>query len=380
MTPNERLLAAVSGQETDRIPVVPKIWVDLAAQLASTGLKQVIEEPITALSVIADVGLDLDVDAVRQFHFPSRATVEEGGIVYEVNQRGRKLGPIDIAGGLSTKLFDGADFDSYDPKVMAYHNHWHPPEPAVKNLADAAQIAVPDSSIFDELGWADRQAVVARRVGEKLALIADLGSATMAFHVSMRGDMQTALLDIIDQPEMVHAVMEKGVAIAIAKGRYWLDHGMKTLRLNDSVGNMSVLSPEHWKRFVYPHMKTVCDQLHSYDSDAKIYCHICGNILPILGLLVDTGVDCIGPLDPLGGMKITDVRDAVGCDVALMGGVDTQSFVNSTAAEIAAEARRCIRDAGVGGGFVLGSGCVIPRIARRENLAALVEAAHQEAA
>ena len=66
--------------------------------------------------------------------------------------------------------------------------------------------------------------------------------------------------------------------------------------------------------------------------------------------------------------------------MALMGGVDTQSFVNSTPDEITEEAINCIRDAGMNGGFVLGSGCVIPRTARRENIAALMDAAYHEAA
>ena len=36
-----------------------------------------------------------------------------------------------------------------------------------------------------------------------------------------------------------------------------------------------------------------------------IYCHICGNVLPVVELLVDAGLDCIAPLDRLwaGGAK-----------------------------------------------------------------------------
>ena len=34
--------------------------------------------------------------------------------------------------------------------------------------------------------------------------------------------------------------------------------------------------------------------------DVKIYSHICGNVLPVIDDLVDAGIDCIGPLDPLG--------------------------------------------------------------------------------
>ena len=104
----------------------------------------------------------------------------------------------------------------------------------------------------------------------------------------------------------------KGVAIAIEKGKFNIDLGLRMLRLNDSVGNMSVISPNHWRTFVFPHMKDVCTELHRYRPNVKIYSHICGNILPIVEDLVEVGLDCIGPLDPLGGFTPGEIRQRVG--------------------------------------------------------------------
>jgi uroporphyrinogen-III decarboxylase len=169
--------------------------------------------------------------------------------------------------------------------------------------------------------------------------------------------------------------MEKGAAIAVEKGKFNIDLGLKILRLNDSVGNMSVISPEHWRRFVFPHMKEVCETLHAYDPEVRIYCHICGNILPIAEDLVDTGLDCIGPLDPLGNFTPAQVRERVGDAVSLMGGVNTLTFLEGRPEQIIEESAACMRQAGSHGGYVLGSGCVVPRGAPRENLLAMREAA-----
>jgi hypothetical protein len=374
MTPSERLRIAFDRGIPDRTPVAPKIWVDLAAALTGTDLRRVVEDLQTALNVVADAGLSLGVDAVRQFHWPARRLEERDGQLIEVDGSGRRLGAVDMMGGLATHLDDVADYRLDDPVTMSYHHYWDSSEPVVKSIADARSIAVPTGDLFDDLGWAKRQDVVRERVGQRMALIADISSATMAFHICMRG-MQPGMLDLMDNPGLVHAVMEKGVEIAVAKGKYWLDYGLKILRLNDSVGNMSVMSPAHWREFVFPHMKDVCTELHRYDPDARIYCHICGNVLPIAEDLVATGLDCIGPLDPLGGMSPGDVRHRVGNDIALMGGVDTQSFVNGSPDDVRMEASACIEKAGRDGAFILGSGCVIPRGASRENLVALVEAA-----
>jgi uroporphyrinogen-III decarboxylase len=171
--------------------------------------------------------------------------------------------------------------------------------------------------------------------------------------------------------------MEKGAAHAIEKGKFHIDTGLKMLRLNDSVANMSVISPQHWREFILPHMKTVCDELHGYRSGVRIYCHICGNVMPIMEDLITTGLDCIGPLDPLGNFTCAQAREAVGDRIALMGGVNTLSFLNSTPEELVEEARVCIEGAGRNGGYILGSGCVIPRSAPKENLLALATASER---
>ncbi len=60
----ERLYTAISGGIPDRVPVVPKIWVDLAARLTGTDLLEVVSDLATALRVIVEAGLMCGVDAV----------------------------------------------------------------------------------------------------------------------------------------------------------------------------------------------------------------------------------------------------------------------------------------------------------------------------
>jgi hypothetical protein len=76
----------MSCGKPDRVPVVPKIWVDLAANLTGTDLVDVVRDPMTALQVIADAGELCDVDAVRQFHFPQRAIIQKNGSVFETDR------------------------------------------------------------------------------------------------------------------------------------------------------------------------------------------------------------------------------------------------------------------------------------------------------
>jgi len=376
MNAKERFLAALKGQSVDRVPVSPKIWVDYSAKLLGTDIRDVLTDPLTALRVIPLAAIKLGFDSARQFPFPAKKIVEENGDIFEINDAGRRIGKIDIDGGLATHLFDSKDYKIDDPFTMAYSGNRGAPEPVVNTVQDAKRIAVPDASVFDELGWGRRQKQVADEFGDKIFLVGDCDAATMSFYIRFRG-INEAMFDLITQPQLVHAVMEKGAQIAIARGKYWLDHGMRVLRLNDSAGNMSLISPTHWKEFVYPYIKAVCSELHSYSKDAIVYCHICGNVLPVIDILAQSGLDCIGPLDPLGGFTVKQAREKAGDKICLMGGVDTMLLLNGSTRQVKEKAIECIKEAGTKGGYILSSGCAVPRGCPHENLAALVEASRE---
>lgn len=372
MDSKKRVYEAMSGNIPDRVPYVPKIWVDLAAKLTNSSLYDIINNPKHALYIIAKAGIEQNVDAVRQFHFPKRKIEIDNDIVYELDEKNKKIGIIDMKGGLSTHLFNEEDYNLEDPYIMSHHHYWAASKPIIKSINDVNKIAIPTKDFLRDIGMEKRQKSIMDYVDNKICLIGDCSSATLAFYVCLRG-MDNAMMDLYDNPSLVHKTMEKGVKIAIEKGKFNIDMNIKILRLNDSVANMSVISPNHWREFIKPYMKQVCDELHNYDKDVKIYCHICGNVLPVIEDIVETGIDCIGPLDPMGGFTCKQARERVGNDVALMGGVNTLSFIHSSEKEIVEEAKKCIIDAGEKGGFLLGSGCVIPRSAKKENIKVLAK-------
>lgn len=303
MTPEERFYTAICRKTPDRVPAFPKIWVDLASKLTGTSLLEIITGPATALDVIFKAGMLCGADGIRQFHFPERKVTQgDDGKVYETDKKGKPIGIIDMEGGLITHLFNADIRLIEDPCFMAHNHYWMPDTPLIRNLSDAERISIPAKQNFKDFGWEKRQKKIIDKNNLKMAIVGDLHSATLAFYVELRG-MNRAMFDLLESPELVHAVMEKGTAIAVERGKFNIDMGIKILRLNDSIGNMSVISPDHWRKYIFPHISDVCSELHRYNSSARIYCHICGNILPVAEDLVRTGLDCIGPLDPLGGFK-----------------------------------------------------------------------------
>lgn len=146
MSPDERLYVAVSGGIPDRVPAMPKIWVDLAAVLTGLDLLAVLADPEAALRAVVRSGLELGLDGARLFHLPARSFRIVDGRVLEVGADGRPLGVVDLQGGLATCLFEARDYVLEDPYTVAHLSFWVPPEPAIRNLTDVRRIAVPDKS------------------------------------------------------------------------------------------------------------------------------------------------------------------------------------------------------------------------------------------
>ncbi len=374
MTPAERVAATLAGERPDRVPVFPKIWFDLAGVLTDTPLKVVMSDTELALRTMIDASVAIGSDAVRAMFLPSRIVEGKGDELYEVDKSGRRVGSVDYYGGLKTQLDCKEDLRIENAQDMIYFNYRTQETPRVESVADVQRISVPDQALYEQLGYGDILGRMIQHAGDQTVLVGDTLGATLSFYIYFRG-LEQGLLDLIYSPDLVHAVMEKGEQYAIERGKLNIDAGLKFLRINDSTASISVISPAHWKEFIFPHLKVVCDELHRYCPEMQIYPHICGNEIPILGMLLEAGIDIIAPLDPLGGYTVADARVKVGDDVILMGGVDTQSFVNCTAEQVRDEALRCIEEGAVDGrNYFLGSGCAIPRTAKRENLDALVEA------
>jgi MtaA/CmuA family methyltransferase len=193
---------------------------------------------------------------------------------------------------------------------------------------------------------------------------------------------QQALIDLAADQDLAHRIMDVALDNAIEHARALVACGVDALYIGDPLASSSVISPRHFEQLCLPRFRLFCSELHQHDS--LIYLHICGNSRPILEMMADTGVDCIEPLDPLGGVDVADAKQRVGVRVALMGGVNTLALLNASPDQVYQEATACCRAGGSNGGYVLAAGDMVPDRTPQANVRALVRAAkdfrHQDPA
>jgi hypothetical protein len=187
----------------------------------------------------------------------------------------------------------------------------------------------------------------------------------------VRGEAQF-LLDIASDPHLARTLADKMADHLAAVGveticRWNLqDTGMSIW--DDMAGNNApMFSPAQFERIFLPGYRRMIKAYR--DAGAPhVFLHSDGNILPMLEMLVDAGIDGLNPLERRAGMDPVLLR-ARFPRLVLIGGMDnTDTLINGPVQKIEAEARALI-DLGRDGGLIIGTHSVSPEISL-ENFAA----------
>lgn len=366
-----RFLRVMYGGNSDRTPVVPKIWIDWAAQQQYFSPAEAISDPATAVLGLVRAAMDMEFDAVRLFLLPARQVAMRDSMLIQFSETGRPMGQVDLTGGWATRLDNPLDYCVDCPEMVMTPQSYTATRAPIQSISDVRRICVPSAQWYDDSGYGEIVEHAQLLADDRIALIGDCNCGTLSFCVAMRGIMD-AMVDLVDDPAMTHALMEKGIEIAYERAKFFISHGVHVLRYNDSSANMELISPQMWREFIAPHLRDFCRAVHRLSSDARIYCHICGDVRPILIDLVNTGLDCIAPLDPLGGARVEDIRRQLPPGFLIMGGVDTLQLLNGPAQHIYNAAVDCIAQGGAG--YILGSGCAVSPMTPADHLKTLVAA------
>ncbi len=186
------------------------------------------------------------------------------------------------------------------------------------------------------------------------------------------------LIDIIDNPLLIKGIIEKAAEYYAELGKISAKLGAEiAFSADDFAGNQGLLmSPEQFKNIVYPSLKWLFKKWH--ECGLYIIKHSDGNLYPIIDLLIDAGIDCLHPIDPLAGMDLEKVKKDYGGKICIMGNVNCAgSLVYGTREDVINEVKNCIKVAGTGGGYILSSSNSIPKSVKVDNYLAMVEAVHK---
>ena len=193
--------------------------------------------------------------------------------------------------------------------------------------------------------------------------------------VFMRG-MAELLLDTYTDSVFVHALLRNLTDYILETMRILFERcEFDAVAVSDDYGMQKsmMMSPDSWREFVKPCLS----EIYSFakTKGRKVFHHSCGYIYPIIGDLIDIGLDILHPIQPE-AMDIYELKREFGKDLTLNGGINTQKLLPfGTGSEIREEVRRLKNEMGRGGGYILEPGITILADVPQKNIIAMVDEA-----
>jgi len=244
-----------------------------------------------------------------------------------------------------------------------------PVEGPIKRPEDLKSYRPPDPEAPDVLGSIPE--IVARFKGRKV--ITALGRDAFFNPAFLRG-MANFLTDMIENPTLVHELIEVTLSHDIRAMQRVIQAGVDVIIFGDDYAdkNAPLMSPRHFKEFILPGLKRCVDAAHA--AGAYVIKHTDGNIMPIIDMIIDTGIDGLNPIEPAAGMDIGHLKQRYGHRVALIGNIDCGYLLSQAPEdEVRRVTRETIRAAAPGGGYCLSSSNSIHSSVKPENFMAMIE-------
>jgi uroporphyrinogen decarboxylase len=223
------------------------------------------------------------------------------------------------------------DFPMKDSATLADLDAYHIPDPRdpgrFRGMADRAKEA------------RDRQvAVTLDPLAGGIIEMANSIRGHQNFFMDMASnqDFANALLDRVT--DFFEAYYEEAL---IAAGEY-----IDIIFFGDDYGMQSnmIISPRMWRKMIKPRLARL---IHKIKSTADVYfqLHSCGAIAPIIGDLVEIGVDVLNPLQPNAkGMDLPEIKKTYGDQLVFHGVVDQQGVLpNGSVDDVREEVKTRLR-------------------------------------
>jgi uroporphyrinogen decarboxylase len=206
----------------------------------------------------------------------------------------------------------------------------------------------------------------------------DVSPCVFEMYWRLRG-MQKTLMEMALHPDLTQRMMKRCAEFSIELSEMACRNlHLDWLWLGDDAGGQQsmLMSPDTWRRMVKPLLKQNAEVGKKHG--VYVAFHSCGAIRPIIGDLIEIGIDVLNPIQcNCPGMHPLELKKEFGRDLAFMGGVDTQGILpNGTADQVHRATTELLEGMTAdGGGYILAASHTVPPETPEENIFAMYDAA-----
>ena len=229
--------------------------------------------------------------------------------------------------------------------------HTFPVDGPIKTMDDLRAYTPPDPHAPGRYATLER--FVARYKG-KLAIGVHLNDV-FSIPRYLAG-FETLMTAFAKQPDLVRGLVELSVRVNLEMAREVARRGADFVFTGDDYASTQqpFISPAMFRAFLYPGLQEVIGGFKALGL--PVIKHTDGNIMPLLDMILDAGIDCLDPIDPVAGMDLEKIKRDFGHRIAIKGNVDcANALTHGTEENVVRETKEVIRKGAPGGGFILSS-------------------------
>ena len=134
------------------------------------------------------------------------------------------------------------------------------------------------------------------------------------------------LTDLYLNPGYAEAILDGILEYKIQEALLYVESGVDCVRTGDDWGTQQnlAISPALWRKFIKPRQAKLWEVYKN--AGMPVVHHSCGNIMEIIPDLLEIGLDCLHPVQPL-AMDIRHLSEKYGKQLIFFGGIDTQRLL-----------------------------------------------------
>jgi len=133
-----------------------------------------------------------------------------------------------------------------------------------------------------------------------------------------------------------------------------------------------MLGPEQLEQFSGRYVKNIVDSYS--DTDIAMIYHICGNTMPLLDKMCETGVNALSIDSAEAGVNLPEAAKRVPEDVIIIGNINpTGKILNGIPSEVEKEVNDLLVNMSEFPNFILSTGCDLPQETPIENINAFMK-------
>ncbi len=202
--------------------------------------------------------------------------------------------------------------------------------------------------------------------------VADLGFSLFERAWTLAG-MENFLMAMVDDTGFAHALLDRILDFNLRIIDRACALSIDAMMFGDDWGSQRglVMGPALWREYIGPRVRAMYARVKSRGK--RVFIHSCGKVDELFPDLIAAGLDCFNPFQP----EVIDVVEAKrrhGADLSFYGGISTQKTLPyATVSEVREEVKRLLETVGKNGGYIASPAHAVPRDARPENVAAMID-------